>query len=108
MEWDILYALQVNKPKTFQELATRAHDIKLTIAYYGRRLDNGELVSASRSKGSMLRGSEENECPYSESDMPKILHKLLEKGLIELQESRLPKVIGRINDPKILQVLQDH
>jgi len=38
IEWDILYALQVNKPKTFQELATRAHDMELTIAYYGRRL----------------------------------------------------------------------
>jgi len=36
MDWDILYALQVNKLKTFQELATRAHDMELTIAYYGR------------------------------------------------------------------------
>jgi len=36
MEGNILNALQVNKPKTFQELETRAHDIKLTIAYYGR------------------------------------------------------------------------
>jgi len=35
MDWDILYALQVNKPKAFQELATRAHDIELTIVYYG-------------------------------------------------------------------------
>jgi len=32
MEWDILYALQVNKPKTFQQLATRAHDMEVTIS----------------------------------------------------------------------------
>jgi len=64
--------------------------MELTIAYYGRRLDDGKSVIASRSKGSMLRGSEENECPYSESDAPETLHKLLEKGPIELLESRLP------------------
>jgi len=27
MNWDILNALQVNKPKKFQESATRAHDM---------------------------------------------------------------------------------
>ena len=39
MDWDIIYALQVNKSKTFQELATQAHDMEFTIAYYGRRLN---------------------------------------------------------------------
>ena len=32
MEWDILYVLQMGKPQTFQELATKAHDIEVTIA----------------------------------------------------------------------------
>jgi len=36
MDWDILYASYINKPKIFKELATKAHDIELTIAYYGR------------------------------------------------------------------------
>ena len=48
----------------------------------------------------MLRGYEENECPYSESDALKILHNLLQKGLIELPESRRSEEIGRTNDPK--------
>jgi len=100
MEWNILYVLQVNKPKTFQELATQAHDMEVTITYYGRRIDDGKSVTASRSKGSMLRDSEKNECPYSESDALEILHKLLEKGLIELPELRRHKEIGRTNDPK--------
>jgi len=98
MDWDILYALQVNKAKTFQELATRAHDMELTIAYYGRQLN--ESATSSRNQNSMLRDFEEKECPYSESDVPEMLDKLLEKGLIELPESSRPEEIGRTNDPK--------
>ena len=100
MEWDILYALQVNKPKTFQELATRGHDMELTIAYYGRQVDDGELMASSKSRSSMLRDSEKNEYSYSEYDAPKMLDKLFEKGPVELPESRYPKEIGRTNDPK--------
>jgi len=48
----------------------------------------------------MLRCSEENEYPYSEFDVPKMLHKLLEKGLIELPESKRPKEVGKTDDPK--------
>ena len=100
MDWDILYALQVNKPRTFQELVTRAHEMELTIAYYDRRLNDDESVASSRNKNSMLGDSEEKECPYSESDVPEMLDKLLEKGLIELPESSRPEEIGRTNDPK--------
>jgi len=48
----------------------------------------------------VLRGSEENECPYSEFDASEILRKLHEKRLIRLVESRRSKEIGRTNDPK--------
>jgi len=32
MEWDLLYILQMIQPRTFQELTTKAHDMKMTIA----------------------------------------------------------------------------
>ena len=49
--------------------------MELTIAYYGRRLDDGESMTSLRSKGSMLKSYEENECPYFESNAPEILLK---------------------------------
>ena len=71
-----------------------------TIAYYGRWLNGDESIMSLRNKSSMLRDSEKNECSYSEYDAPKMLNKLLEKGLVELPESRRPEEIGRTNDPK--------
>ena len=73
--------------------------MKLTIAYYGRQIDDGELMASSRNRGSMLRDSEKNEHFYFKYDAPKMLDKLLEKGLVELPESRRPEEIGRTNDP---------
>jgi len=32
MMWDLLYVLQLSKPLTFQALATKAHDMEVTIA----------------------------------------------------------------------------
>jgi len=66
----------VNKLKTFQELATRAHDMDVTIAYYGRQFSDDGSTTSSRNINSILRGSDENECPYFVFDVPEILHKL--------------------------------
>jgi len=103
MEWDILYAL-VNKPKTFQSLATRAYDMEVTIAYYRKQLNDDGTITSSRNRSSMLRCSKENEYPYSEYDVPKMLHKLLEKGLIELLESNIPKKLEEQMIPNIVSI----
>jgi len=30
MAWDLLYVLEMSKPQTFQELATKTHDMEVT------------------------------------------------------------------------------
>ena len=78
--------------------------MELTIAYYGRQVDDGELMASSRNRSSMLRDSEKNEYSYSEYDAPKMLDKLLEKGLVELPESSVLKKLEELMTPNIASI----
>jgi len=74
--------------------------MEVKTACYGKQLNDGGSITSSRNRGSTLRCSEENEYPYFEFEAQKTLHKLLEKGLIELPESKRPEKVGRTDDLK--------
>lgn len=73
MEYLVCFASE--NARDVPKLATSTHDIELIIAYYGRQLNDDELMTSSRNESSMLRGSRENERLYFESDASKILKK---------------------------------
>jgi len=73
--------------------------MELTIAYCGRPLNDDESMTLSPNRISMLKDSNKNEHPYAQSDVQKMLAKLLEKVVIEVSQSKCPAKIRRTDDP---------
>jgi len=65
MEWDFPYVPQMNKPRTFQELATKAHDMEMTIAnHHGKSSSSYEF---EKDKGETKKSSKPSKASTKET-----------------------------------------
>ena len=65
MEWDLLYVLQMSKSRTFQELATKAHDMEMTIAnHHGK---SSSLPDSRKDKGEFKKNPKSSQSSNKES-----------------------------------------
>ncbi|KAM1216947.1 hypothetical protein ACFX2J_013177 [Malus domestica] len=119
MHWGLYYIIQGIKLRTFEELATRSYDMKLSIANHGKK----ELITDLKKdnvlapKVDKIGKKPTNEAfivhttpikksftpktyPFPDSDVAAMLDDLLEKKVIELPECKHPEEMNRINDPK--------
>jgi len=65
----------------FQELITQAHDMEVTIAYYGRQFNDDGSITSSTNRSSMLRDSEEMNVLIMSLMRPKYFTNFLRKDL---------------------------
>ncbi|GAV57644.1 LOW QUALITY PROTEIN: hypothetical protein CFOL_v3_01181, partial [Cephalotus follicularis] len=129
MHWGLLYSIKSNMPLSFEELATRAHDLELQIA---RRRSEFQLspekkelkkyvkkegkfekskeamtittspiqISPKKNGKLTLKELEEKDYPFLDYEVPDILDQLLKQKVIELPTPKCPEEARRVNDPK--------
>ncbi|KAL0339239.1 UNVERIFIED_CONTAM: hypothetical protein Sangu_1446000 [Sesamum angustifolium] len=125
MHWGLLYILQGIKLRNIEDLATRAHDMELSISNHNtafsidnQRKDKKDLKRSEKFTKPNVKESmtiktapvkslpmiekelQEKEYLFPDSNVRYSFYELLEKKLIELPESKCPDETGRVNDPK--------
>jgi len=95
MEWDLLYVLQMSKPRTFQELATKAHNMEMTIT--NRRGKSSSLPDSRKDKGEFKKNPKSSKPSNKESMATSTGEpvRISGKPKYENKKSEFPKVLGR-------------
>ncbi|GKV22483.1 hypothetical protein SLEP1_g32351 [Rubroshorea leprosula] len=100
MHWGLLYNLQANMPHTFEELATRAHDLEIQIASHGNF-----LPTDARDKKESRKDVKKEVKPSKVKETMAVITALVKisqqkpKPNPKQAPKRLEEV-GRVNDPK--------